>query len=76
LTAAAVCSSFAAQHPAGNDINHPIIRLPHAAAAGLLLRARQTGDIDRLTAAAAGRPAARRSAANASSVTLSGVVGS
>ena len=42
----------------------PVIRPPHAAAAGLLLRARRAGD--RSTAARV-----RRSAANASSVTLS-----
>jgi len=49
----------------------PIIRPPHAAvAAGLLLSALPAKDIDRSTAAAAGRPAAvRRSAANASNVT-------
>ena len=42
----------------------PIIRSPHAAAAGLLLWARRPGDIDRLLHD-------RRSAANASSVTSS-----
>jgi len=41
-----------------------IIRPPHAAAAGLLLWARRAGDIDRLLHG-------RRSAGNASSVTLS-----
>ena len=41
---------------------HPITRTPHAAAAGLLLWARQPGDIDQLLHG-------RRSAANASSVT-------
>ena len=47
----------------------PIIRSSHAAAAGLLLWAQQEGDIDRLLHG-------RRSAANASSITLSADVGS
>ena len=46
---------------------YPIYRLPHAAAAGLLLRARRSGSVDSSTAAAA---------ANASSVALSADVGS
>jgi len=47
----------------------PITRPSHAAAAGLLLWAQQEGDIDRLLRG-------RRSAANASSITLSADVGS
>ena len=52
----------------------PIIRRPHAATAGLLLLAcggRRAGKRYLLTAAAAGLPVTRRSAANASSVMLS-----
>ena len=47
----------------------PIIRPPYAAKAGLLLWARQPGDVDRLLHG-------RRSAANASGVTLTADVGS
>jgi len=54
----------------------PIYRLMHAAAAGLLLWARRAGEIDRSRWPPGATAARRRSAANASSVTLSADVGS
>ena len=56
------------------------IRPPHAAVAGLLLRARRPGDIDRLRhavgpAVSSSFAAARRAAVNAGSATLSADVG-
>ena len=51
----------------------PTLRPPHAAAAGLLLSARRTGDIDRLLpcpALSSSGAAARRSVANEDSATL------
>jgi len=54
----------------------PIYRLMHAAAAGLLLWARRAGEIDRSRRPPGATAARRRSAANASSVTLSADVGS